>query len=126
MAAKIARSLIIKKNSVAIAGVQEKGININSEPVDISGDDDAGFRKILSDAAGMQSIDISVSGVHSGTTLRAAALAGVMLTDITITYPDAKVITGEFWVANYSESGSSKDAVKFSCSLQSSGAWTYA
>lgn len=125
MAAKTARLLVIKKAGTAIAGVQEKGIAINAEPIDITSDDDGGYRTILSGAAGQQSIDVTVSGVQTIPTFRAAALAGVMLTDITVTYPDGKVISGDFWVNNYTENGGTKDAVKFSATLSSSGGWTY-
>lgn len=128
MAASIGRKMLVKKNNVAIAGVTEKSISINHEPVDISSDDDLGYRKLLNDPAS-KSIDISVSGVATAETIRnIAILSGVthtMLTDLTFEWVDGDKISGDFYLASYEESGSTGDKVTFSASFQSSGAWTF-
>jgi predicted secreted protein len=128
MAASIGRKMLVKKNNVALAGVTEKSISINHEPVDISSDDDLGYRKLLNDPAS-KSIDISVSGVASAEALRnIGVLSGVthtMLTDITFEWPDGDKISGEFFMASYEERGATGDKVTFSASFQSSGAWTF-
>ena len=120
------RDLLIKKNAVAIAGAQENGISIDNSPVDITSISDGGYRT-LADFAGMRALDISVSGVWTDTVMRDAALAatGMLLTDITIDFADGGDISSDFYLASYEESGAHDGAVTFTCSMQSSGAWTY-
>ncbi len=120
------RDLLIKKNAVAIAGAQENGISIDNSPVDITSISDGGYRT-LADFAGMRALDISVSGVWTDTVMRDAALAatGMLLTDITIDFADGGDISGDFYLASYDETGAHDGAVTFTCSMQSSGAWTY-
>lgn len=127
MAAGKGRSFQVKKSGTVIAGVKNKGVTVNNEPVDITSDDDSGFRTLLADTA-VSSMDISVDGVTKDTTLRTVIMAGgtsVYLTDITLEYPNGDTITGDFYLASLEESGETKDAVNFSASLQSSGQFTY-
>ena len=49
----------------------------------------------------------------------------MMLTDITIEYPDGATLAGDFYLASVEETGAYNEAVTFSASLQSSGQWTY-
>lgn len=46
----------------AVLGIREKGVTINGEPIDVTSDDDNGWRKLLTEA-GEHSVDISISGV---------------------------------------------------------------
>lgn len=119
------RDLLILKNAVAIAGAQEGGISIDNSPVDITSKDSSGFRT-MADFAGTRALDISISGIWADKTLRDAALgATLLLTDITIEFADGGEIDGDFYLATYEETGTHNEAVTFSASLQSSGAWTY-
>lgn len=126
MAAAKGRELLVKRGSVVIAGVRTKGVSINNEPIDITSDDDAGYRTLLS-TAGTMSVDLSVEGITKDDDLRAVAAAGtgLMLTDVTIEYPDGAVLAGNFYLASVEETGTYNEAVTFSASLQSSGAFTY-
>lgn len=119
------RDLLILKNAVAIAGAQENGVSVDNSPVDITSIGDNGFRT-LADFAGMRALDISISGVWANKTLRDSALgATLLLTDITIEFADGGDIAGDFYLANYEETGAHDGAVTFTATLQSSGAWTY-
>lgn len=126
MAAAKGRSLLVKRGTVVIAGIRTKTISYGGEPIDVTTDDDSGFRTLLTDAAQMQ-IDLSVEGITKDDELRAVVMAGgsMMLTDITIEYPDGATLTGDFFLASVEESGAYNDAITFTGSLQSSGAWTY-
>jgi predicted secreted protein len=126
MAAANGRELKILKNSVAIAGVRTKTVAIAGEPIDITTDDDLGYRTMLAEA-GTYSIDLTVDGVTKDAELRGIILTGgsLLLTDITIEYPDGSEISGDFFLASVEDSGEYADAITFSASLQSSGAWTY-
>lgn len=126
MAAAKGRSLLVKQGSTVIAGIRTKGIAIAAEPIDITSDDDLGYRKLLGEA-GMYSLDISIEGITKDAVLRADIAAGgtVELTDISIEYPDGATITGTFFLASYEESGAYNEAITFTGALQSSGAWVY-
>lgn len=132
-AAKIGRELLIKKNSVTLAGVRTKSLSFAGEPVDVTTDDDTGARTLLAES-GQEAIDLSVEGITKDTVLRAAALGSgsLMLTDITLEFPKTgtqvttgDTISGSFFLSSLEESGTYNDAMTFSASLQSSGAWTY-
>lgn len=120
------RDLLIKKNATAIAGAQENGISVDNSPVDISDIASGGYRE-LADFAGNRKLDLSISGVWDDKVLRDAALAGsgLLLTDITIDFADGGDIAGDFYLANYEETGAHDGAVTFTATLQSSGSWTY-
>lgn len=126
MAASSGRELLIKKGATVLAGVRTKTVTINGEPIDVTTDDDSGFRTLLADPA-TRSIDLSVEGITKNDTLRAIIAGGgsQMLTDITVEYPDGAVIAGNFYLVSVEESGEYQDAVTFTASLQSSGAYTY-
>lgn len=126
MAASAGRELLIKKGVSVIAGVRTKTVTINGEPIDITSDDDSGFRTLLA-SAGLRSIDLSVEGVTKDATLRAivAGSSSQLLTDITVEYPNGDTIEGDFYLVNIEESGEYQDALTFSASLQSSGAFVY-
>ena len=126
MAASAGRELLIKKGVSVIAGVRTKTVTINGEPIDVTTDDDSGFRTLLA-SAGLRSIDLSVEGVTKDATLRAivAGVSSQLLTDISIEYPNGDTIDGDFYLVNIEESGEYQDALTFSASLQSSGPFTY-
>ena len=126
MAASSGRELLIKKGASVIAGVRTKTVTINGEPIDVTTDDDSGFRTLLADPA-TRMIDLSVEGITKDDTLRAivAGAGPQLLTDITIEYPDGAVIAGDFYLVSVEESGEYQDAVTFTATLQSSGAFTY-
>lgn len=126
MAASSGRELLIKKGASVIAGVRTKTVTINGEPIDVTTDDDSGFRTLLADPA-TRMIDLSVEGITKDDTLRAivAGAGPQLLTDITVEYPDGAVIAGDFYLVSIEESGEYQDAVTFTATLQSSGAFTY-
>lgn len=126
MAAAKGRQLLVKKNAVTLMGVQTKGISFNGEPIDTTTDDDLGYRTLLDDA-GTYSVDLSIEGITKDATLRAIIANGgsLMLTDITVHYPDGAVLSGDFFLTSLEESGTYNEAITFSGSLQSSGEFTY-
>lgn len=126
MAASKGSSFLIKKAAVVIcAGIQSKDIKYNGEPIDISSDDDNGWRALMSET-GMKSIDIAFEGVSKDTVLRTIVLTDSrMLTDVSLVWPNGDTLTGNFFLANFSEKGETNDAIKFSAELQSSGPMTF-
>ena len=126
MAAAKGRELLVKRGSTVIAGIRTKGVAFNGEPIDITNDDDSGYRTMLNDA-GTYSIDLSIEGITKDNDLRGVVMAAssLMLNDIEIEYPNGDTITGNFFLTSLEESGTYNDAVTFSGSLQSSGTWVY-
>lgn len=127
MAAKSGRVLLVKKATIAIAGFRANTVTIDGSPVVITDKQDAGFRTIA-DFAGEKAMDIEGDGVWQANTLGALAFAatatGLLLTDITLVNGNGDTISGDFYLANYEETGEHDGAIEFSGSFQSSGVWT--
>jgi len=130
----VGRKFVVKKNDTKLAGVRSKTFTYSGEPIDETSDDDSGRRK-LADATGQQQIDMSVEGVLKGSTLRDIALdleQSNMLTDITLEFPlldpvntTAAMLSGNFFMTNFEETGEYNGEITFTTQLQSSGPWTY-
>ena len=127
------RDLIIEKNDVRIAGINSKSMSIAKEAIDVTTDEDNGYRTLLAEA-GTKTLDISFSGVTKDLALRTLIMTeqSQLYTDITLTFPPVgvqsagDVISGSFYFTSMSETGGSSDgAVEFDGALQSSGVWTY-
>lgn len=134
MAGFIGRKLLIKKNSVIVAGIQTRSLNINGEPVESTNDDDVGFRTYLDDV-GTKSFDLSVDMIAGDDLWQEIMLSGstttYKLSDIIMEWP---LRTGEITPAtlacdlvlsNYSLNASTAETATQTVSLGSSGAWTY-
>jgi len=133
MAAAASRDLIIKKNSVRWLGITSKGVSIAKEAIDITSDEDNGFRTLLDDV-GSKTLDISFSGVTKDTTIRTLINTdgSQLYTDITVEFPPVgaqttgDTISGSFFLNSVSETGGdSNGTISFDGALQSSGSWTY-
>tara|TARA_R110000824_G_scaffold59702_2_gene160096 strand:+ start:276 stop:662 length:387 start_codon:yes stop_codon:yes gene_type:complete len=126
MAVEPGREFLVKKGGTAILGAQETSISIDSSPVNVTDMASAGFRT-LANFAGERSLDIACNGIWEDNVFRNLALgadSALLLSDVTVVFADAAVISGNFLLASYEETGSYDGAVQFTCSLQSSGTWT--
>ena len=133
MAAAASRDLIIKKNAIRWLGITSKGVSIAKEAIDITSDEDNGYRTLLDDV-GSKTLDISFSGVTKDTTIRTLINTdgSQLYTDITVEFPPVgaqttgDTISGSFFLNSVSETGGdSNGTISFDGALQSSGAWTY-
>lgn len=124
MAAVAGRSLIVRRAGVVVAGVKSKTVTLNGEAIDITNDDDLGWRALLDDVA-VQGVELAVEGVVKSDIFRAAYFAGTFIDDMEIEYLDGAIIAGDFHMANYEETGATEDALVFSCTFQSTGVVTY-
>jgi TP901-1 family phage major tail protein len=130
MAAEVGRKFLVifdDNGSAVVAGVRTRSVSINRNPVDITNDDDDGWRGLLAEA-GEKQLDISIGGVIKDKYLRAAAMddsATPVLQGVTLEYPDGDTITGDFFLTTYSESASYNEAITFEASLQSTGVVAY-
>ncbi len=133
MAGAASRDLLVKKDNTTLAGINSKSLAIAKEPIDVTTDENNGYRTLLAEA-GTKSLDISFSGVTKDTMLRTLIMTeqSMLLTDITIQYPAfgsqsaGDTISGDFYFNGFTENGGGSDgAIEFDGTLQSSGEWTY-
>lgn len=128
MAAKAGRQIEFRWGDespmLEIEGVREKGIELNGEAIDISSDDDNGWRSLLSVPA-ENMVNISLSGVSKSRRLQTAWFSNDRTAPARVTYPDGSVIAGNFYLATYNETANYKDAVSFEATLQSTGVVTF-
>ena len=127
------RLLRIKDAGVAIAGLRTKSAAIGNEPINITTDDDLGFRKLLLNAAGTNSevsekqIDISFDGITQDDTLIKAAMEGTALVkEYVLEFPSGATVTVTCVFTSMEITGTYQDSQTFSGELQSTGVWVYA
>ena len=126
MAARAGRKIKFRWGTppAEIPGVREKGVTLNGEAIDISADDSNGWRELLADPAQTQ-VDVSLSGVTKTHTLKVDWFAGNRTKYAEIEYDDGAKIAGQFFLANFADTGVYNDAVTFEATLQSTGVVTY-
>jgi TP901-1 family phage major tail protein len=124
--AKSGRDLTFTWDSVALAGVQTKGYTVSNTYVDVTTDDEDGWRTLLADP-GLRAVEATVGGITKNQVL----LAEVMKASITgepllIDLPTTTgTLAGTFLCSSYEETGEHDGAVKFTATFMSSGAVTY-
>ena len=133
MAGFNARKLTLDWNAVTLVGVRTRGFSVTNEHVDVTTDDDAGWRTLLADP-GLRSVEVTVSGVTSDEVLMnelmKASITGEAL-DIFLPTGTAAGITtpgklnGTFFVSAYEQSGDHDGEAEFSATFMSSGVVTY-
>lgn len=113
--------------STPVAGARTKSITINNEPIDISSDDDDGFRTYLADDQAERSIDMSVEGVLKDDVLIAAAMSPSqsLIGEYSLEFEGIGTVTGEFHIGNIELGATYNEAVTFSATVGSSGEFTY-
>lgn len=120
------REALFQKNSATIAGVRTKSMSWSGEPIDVTSTEDSGKRTLLA-LSGQEQIDITFDGVTKSGIFRTTALSSAtkMLTDITIVFPAAGTLSGNFRLSAYEDGLPYNDAATFSGTLNSSGSWTW-
>lgn len=111
----------------AVIGGRTKNITINNEAIDITSDDDNGFRTLLEDDPALRSIDMSVEGVLKDDALiELASKPGADLQDeYKMEIEGIGEFQGTFHFGTLTLGAPYNDAVTFSASVQSSGQFTY-
>lgn len=110
---------------VKIAAVKTKGLTLNNEPVEITSDDDAGWRKSLEDIVGTRSVDFKVEGILK--TNQVGLLAeGQVAVPLIMDFPTVRSYSGTFNVTSYELGAETAAGITFSASFQSSGPVAFA
>lgn len=118
-------SLIDGTESTLIAALLSKSIKFNKAPIDITSDDDSGWRTFLADLDGTRSVDIDCEGVLKSNQV---GLLAEGMEDLILEFdiPGIRKVTATFRVTAYSAQGETADKMTFSASFQSSGLVTFA
>lgn len=125
MAKHLGRKVILKDEAdEPIANLRTKEVSVDREPVDVTDDDSSGWREIIPEP-GQVNVNMSVSGVLANDDLRALAISTDGLKARTLEYPDGGTLTGDFFLASYSETHEYNAASTFESEIQSSGTIIY-
>ena len=127
MPARNGRTLTIDWDSVVLAGVKTKSFSITNDYVDVTTDDEDGWRTLLADP-GLRSIEVTVGGITKDRTLIAAIMAANITSEILeVNVPQATgcQLNGPFLVSSYEGSGEHDGPMEFSATFMSAGAITY-
>lgn len=122
MAAQLGLNVkIMLDDAVICSGITGKKIKYNGEPIDITADDGAGLRELLSQSA-TRSIDISVEGIAKSAAIKSLILDDTRLVDgVYVLFETGERIQSAFYISGYSEEFLTADVVKCSFDLLSSG-----
>ncbi len=129
MTAKVGRaaalSLVVGTELTLIAAVKTKSLSFNKEPVDITTDDDAGWRTLLEDVVGTKSMDFSVEGILKTNQVGAIA-EGDTAVELHLNFPTVRSYQATFMCTSYEAGAETAEGITFSASFQSSGPVTFA
>lgn len=125
MAGANGRALQIKWDSVTLVGVRTKGWTATADLVDVTTDDDNGWRTLLA-TPGLRSVEVTVGGISSDQVLINEFFNGTGKT-LTGELPTTTgTIAGTFYLSSFEQTGEHEGAVEFSATFMSSGVVTYA
>lgn len=133
MAGSVGRKTVIEKNDVVILGVRSLTMSWSGESIDVTSGEDLGKRLLLADS-GQEAVDISGEGIMKAALFRELVLgsSSKMLTDIVIKFAiltpsntTPAELSCNLKLSGYEEGHPYNDAITFSFTLESSGAWAY-
>lgn len=120
------RKIVVTWKGERILGVRERSIQMAGEPVDLTSDDDDGWRRLADEnGAAQDNVDVNVSGVTKSTKLKDDWMARDRTGTLTIDYPTGHQLTGTAVLVNYTDTGPYNDAVTFEATFQFSGPVVY-
>jgi len=127
------RALTIDYSTTTLVGVRTRGFTISNEYVDVTTDDDSGWRTLLADP-GLRSIEVTVSGISSDEVLINDMMAASVAVDtVEVKLPTGTAsgittpgnLTGDFLISSFEQTGEHDGAVEFSATFMSTGEITY-
>ncbi len=127
------RKLTLDWDSVTLVGVRTRGFTVTNDHVDVTTDDDAGWRKLLADP-GLRAIEVTVGGITSDeillNELMKASITGEPLDILLPTGTGSGVSTpgelsGTFMVSSYEQTGEHDGGAEFSATFMSDGVIVY-
>lgn len=127
MSGVVGRDILVKKgvSGTVVAAGRTKTFNMAAEPIDITSDDDSGFRTFLEGVAAQKSLDMSFEGITKSADFISALTNGDLVDAYEIEIPGIGTIAGTFQITSASISGAYNEASTFTVEFQSSGQWTF-
>jgi len=118
---------ITPQGGSAIAAATSKSFTISNELIDVTSDDDAGFRKLIEDAAGKRSLDMSIEGIFKDKSLLEIVMGSEasLFDTYDILFPAIGTVSGTFGFNSFEVGAPTEEGVTFTASLQSSGTFTF-
>jgi predicted secreted protein len=125
MAAYKGNAITLTWGGSSIAGVRENGISLNGEAIDITDNDSLGNRQLL-DVSSQDEVNISLSGVTKDEALKTDWFAGDRTKAVVLTFTvGGGVISGDFYLQSYTDTGPYNEAATYSAELLSTGPVTF-
>lgn len=129
MAGHNGREFTFDWDSTTLVGVRSRGVTASNELVDVTTDDDAGWRTLL-EKAGVKSMEVTISGITSDEVLlakffEANATQETLKGDLPSSLGTPGNFSGTFGLSSYETNGDHDGAVEFSATFMSSGAIAY-
>lgn len=130
MAAKAGRNVIVyytppnATEETPLGALKSKSVTINNEPIDITTDDDSGYRTLLDDVGSMRSCDMKLSGLLKDRVFL-EYVDGQAPVDIRVVFPGSSTagiqVRGTFWINSSELKAEMEDAAGVDYSFQSTG-----
>ena len=126
MAGANGRALTIDWDATTLVGVRTKGYTFTNDMVDVTTDDDDGWRALLADP-GLRSMEVTVGGISSDQVLlNEVTKASITGETLTVQLPTTTgTLAGLFFISSFEQTGEHDGAVEFSATFMSSGVVTY-
>lgn len=120
---------VLKKNNVVIGGGRVGNMTVNGTPINTTDQGDGGLAKYLAGVLVGRSLEFSFDGLEEDQVLRNIALSNdpsnSFFDDLTFTFGNGDVLSGDFVMTGYTETGSYEDAQTYTASFGSDGAWVF-
>lgn len=120
----VGRSVTISVNGLVVAGAKTKTMKINNNPIDITTDGASGYQTLLETDVANSSIDLSVDGLVSDAHLLTHALQRNLPVDVVVLIPQYTDVSFRALLTSFDLGFPHDNAVTFSATLKSSGAFT--
>lgn len=116
-------------NSTTLAGVRTRSVSITNDYVDVTNDDDAGWRTLLADP-GVRSLEVTIGGVTTDEVLLASIMAasiegGTLTGNLPTSLTSPGSLSGTYLISGFEQSGDHDGEVEFSATFMSTGEVTY-
>jgi len=123
------RALTIDWSATTLAGVRTRGLSITNDYVDVTTDDDSGWRTLLADP-GLRSVEVTAGGITTDEVMLAEIMqANIAATVLVVNLPTSLTtpgdLTGNFLISGFETNGDHDGEVEFSLTLMSTGAVVY-
>lgn len=129
MSALVGRKVTFTPTSggAAVIGARTKSVTLTNDGIDITSDDDLGFRTMLAEDPAQRALDMSIDGILKDSALvQLAATGGAMLiSEYKLNIPGIGEFEGDFYFGSIELGASYNEAVTFSATVQSSGPFTF-